>query len=201
MQPPSQPLRSLLAAACLANACAGARPAPVEVADASGFTITETVRVGGAARDDFESARQALEQNDPARAIALLVEVTKAAPDATAAWVNLGIAYRESNDFENAERSLGEALARNPRHPVAQNELGIVYRKTGRFAQARQSYEQVLALHPSFHFARRNLAILCDLYLNDSACALEHYQVYLHAVPDDKDAAMWVADLRARSGQ
>ena len=203
MQPPTQHLLSLLAAACLATACAGAgaHPAPVEVADANGFTISETVRANGAARSEFESARQALEQKDYPRAIAQLDGVTKAAPDATAAWVNLGIAYRESNDLVNAEKSLTHALALNARHPVALNELGIVYRRTGRFAQARKSYEQVLALYPSFHFARRNLAILCDLYLHDSGCALEQYQLYLQAVPGDKDAAMWVADLRTRSGK
>jgi tetratricopeptide (TPR) repeat protein len=196
-------LSFLLAAAWLATACAGSatRPAPAVVADPSGFTITETVRASGAARGDFESARQALEQKDYPRAIAQGLEVTKAAPDATAAWVNLGIAYRESNDLARAEQSLSRALELNARHPVALNELGIVYRKTGRFAQARKSYEQVLALYPSFHFARRNLAILCDLYLHDSACALEQYQLYLQAVPGDKDAAMWVADLRARSGK
>ena len=203
MQTPTQHLLSLIAAACLATACAGAgaRPAPVEVADASGFTITETVRANGAARGEFESARQALDAKDYARAIAQLDGVTKAAPDATAAWVNLGIAYRESNDLAHAEESLTRALELNARHPVALNELGIVYRRTGRFAQARKSYEQVLALYPSFHFAQRNLAILCDLYLHDSACALEHYQLYLQAVPGDKDAAMWVADLRARAGK
>ena len=203
MQPPIRHLLSLLAAAGLATACAGTatRPAPVEVADVNGFTITETVRANGAARDGFERARQALEQKDYPRAIAQLDLVTKAAPDATAAWVNLGIAYRESNDLENAERSLTQALALNARHPVALNEIGIVYRQTGRFAAARKSYEQLLALYPGFHFARRNLAILCDLYLHDSGCALEQYQLYLQAVPGDKDAAMWVADLRARSGK
>ena len=196
-------LLRILASAWLATACAGgaSRPAPVEVADASGFTITETVRASGSARTEFDSARQALEQKQYAQAISQLEQVTKAAPDATAAWVNLGIAYRESNDLERAEASLRQALTLNARHPVALNELGIVYRRTGRFAQSRQSYEQVLALYPSFHFARRNLAILCDLYLHDSACALEQYQLYLQAVPDDKDAAMWVADLQARAGK
>jgi Flp pilus assembly protein TadD len=159
------------------------------------------VRASGAARGDFDGARLALEQKQYARAIEQLEQVTQAAPDATAAWVNLGIAYRESNDLKRAEDSLTKALEQNARHPVALNELGIVYRRTGRFAQARKSYEQVLALYPSFHFARRNLAILCDLYLHDSACALEQYQLYLQAVPGDQDAVMWVADLRARAGK
>jgi Flp pilus assembly protein TadD len=193
----------LLAAAWFASACAGssARPAPVEVQDASGFTITESVRASGSARADFQSALRALEQKQYDSAIAQLVDLTQAAPDATAAYINLGIAYRETNDLEHAEASLAKALEQNSRHPVALNELGIVHRRTGRFAEARKSYEQALALYPSFHFARRNLAILCDLYLHDANCALDQYQLYLQAVPGDPDAALWVADLRARAGK
>jgi len=196
---------SLLTAACLAAGCAGSgapiRPAPVEVRAAGGFTITETVRGSGSARANFESALRALEQEQYESAIVQLVAVTEAAPDATSAHINLAIAYRETNDLERAEASLKKALAQNSRHPVALNELGIVYRKTGRFAEARQSYEQALALYPSFHFARRNLAILCDLYLGDANCALEQYQLYLRALPNDENVAMWVADLRTRAGK
>ncbi len=195
---------ALFAAACLATACAGsapARPAPVEVQDLSGFTITETVRASGSARSGFDGAVRALEQKQYDGAIAQLEEVTKAAPDATSAHINLAIAYREKGDLARAEASLVKALEQNPRHPVAHNEMGIVLRKTGRFAQARKSYEQALALYPSFHYARRNLGILCDLYLRDAECALEQYELYLQAVPGDAEAAMWVADLRARAGK
>jgi len=192
------------AAAILLSACTGPTglpPAQVEPQDGSGFTITDSVRVGAGTRAEFASALQLLEQQRYPEGIAMLQRVTEAAPKATAAHIDLGIAYGLVRDWEKAEASLERALELDPRHPVAYNELGIVYRRTGRFREARASYEKALALHPEFHFAHRNLAILCDLYLADRACALEHYESYSRAVPDDETAAMWVTDLRTRSGR
>jgi tetratricopeptide (TPR) repeat protein len=192
-----------LLVALFASACAtsgGSRPAKVELQE-SGFTITEDVHVGFGVRADFDDAVRLLKEELYEESIALFLSVTEAAPQLTTAHIDLGIAYRQVGDLELAEASLERALELNPRHPVAHNELGIVYRKTGRFGEAREAYEKALAIHPDFHFARRNLAILCDVYLRDLDCALEHYELYTRAVPEDEAAAMWIADLRNRAGE
>lgn len=184
--------------------CAGltARPpAAVETRDASGFTISETARIPADARAGFDEANRALAAGELERAIALLEDVTQSSPELCAPRINLGVALARKGDLEGGESALLAALARSPRHPVAHNELGIVYRRMGRFAEARSRFESALAAHPDFHPAHRNLAILCDLYLGDPTCALQHYEHYRAAVPDDPKVGMWIADLRQRSGR
>lgn len=173
----------------------------LEIQEAVGFTITEEARVGGSVRSDYEVALTLLQQGRHDDGVALLESVVAEAPQISAPYIDLGVAYHQAGDLEAAERYLLLALEQNFDHPIAHNELGIVYRKTGRFAEARRSYENALAIYPSYHFARRNLAILCDLYLADLDCALKNYEAYMATVPSDDEASMWIADLRLRSGQ
>jgi Flp pilus assembly protein TadD len=192
---------ALIACAFAAQAQAAKRPPKVEIVpDATGFTITQEIRVSGDVRAEYDQALRLLAEQPAAPGIALLVGVTESAPGAIAPHIDLGIAYARAGDLDRAEQSFGKALAINPDHPVANNELGIVYRRKGRFADARAAYERALAISPSFHFAHRNLAILCDLYLADLGCAIAHYEAYSRAVPADEDAVKWIADLGARSG-
>jgi Flp pilus assembly protein TadD len=191
-----------LLAACLLCSCASSgkkRTAQIEFQHDGGFTVTDSARVSSSVRGDFKKALRSIEEEDYERGIELLEKVTEAAPHATTAHIDLGIAHRLKGNFEMAEASIQTALDLNPRHPVAYNELGIVYRKMGRFQEARKSYEGALEISSDFHFARRNLAILCDVYLGDMACAIEHYERYAQSMPEDAKVSMWLADLRNRT--
>lgn len=172
-----------------------------ESKDDGGFVIVQEVGVSGKLRSDFRRAVGLMNAGNYAEAAILLEAVTNAAPHVTTAHINLGIAQSELRELEAAEASMTRAVGLNSNHPVAHNELGIIYRKRGRFDEARRSYERALEIYPKFHYARRNLAILCDLYLSDLECAIDNYERYHRAVPDDDEAAMWIADLRNRNGR
>jgi Tfp pilus assembly protein PilF len=178
---------------------ANRQPAVEQLADGrKGFVITEVSQLNDAARRHFQRAVTMLKNKEYEQAAGLLEKVIEQSPGVTAPYINIAIAYRHLDNLKQAEMHLKAALNLMPTHPVACNEYGMLYRKTGRFNEARAMYEKALDRFPDYYPVHRNLAILCDLYLDDLDCALEHYEIYGRTVPEDGQVQMWITDLRNR---
>jgi len=165
-----------------------------------GFVITEPSKLDAESRSNFAQAVALIKEGSYQKSVELLEKVIAQSPGLTAPRVNIAIAYNRLNKPEQAEQHLKTALELVAGHPVASNEYGLLLRKGGRFAEARTVYEKGLAAFPEYHPLEKNLAILCDLYLKDFACARDHYLNYGKAMPADKQVTLWLADLQTRSG-
>ena len=166
-----------------------------------GFIIKESPQMDEVSRRDFDRAVGLLEDGEYVQAVDLLEKVIEKSPGVTAPYINMAIACRQIGELERAEEYLKTALSLVPEHPAACNEYGLLYRKTGRFTEARAIYEKVIGRFPDYYPVHRNLGILCDLYLDDPVCALDHYEIYSRALPDDKQVKLWIADLQIRLGR
>lgn len=166
-----------------------AEPKPVEA------------KVPPAAQTTFDQALGLLREKRYGEAATALAALTAEFPQFPGAWANLGVAYAENQQPEAAVTAWEKALTLSPGHPVAANRLAILHRQAGRFERARELYQALLAAHPQHRLGHRNLGILCDLYLQDLACALEHYRAYQGLGEEDPEVAKWLVDLERRMGE
>jgi predicted Zn-dependent protease len=177
-------------------------PSVARLADGrEGFVITEVPTMDEASHRDFDRAVAMLKDQNDEQAIELLEKVIERSPGVSAPYIDIAIAYQRIGKPERAEERLQTALTLFPGHPVACNEYGLLYRKNGRFAEARAMYEKAIESFPEYYPAHKNLGILCELYLNDPVCAIEQYEIYSNAKPDDTQVTLWIADLRGRLGR
>lgn len=151
------------------------------------------------AQQQFDAGLKALQAGRDQEAERIFVELTKTFPTMPGPYTNIGFIYQRTNRLDAAQQAFSKAVELNPANKVAYNNLGIVYRNLGRFDDARNAYEKALQADPAYAPAHLNLAILYDIYLNDLAKALEHYERYKQLVPaEEKQVAAWIADLKQR---
>ena len=165
--------------------------------------IPAVAAAGRAAADPgYRQALTAMQNGQYAEAARMLNALESSARQSPRVRLTLATALVELGEDEAAERELLDVLATGPDDADARNLQGILYRRAGQFRQAREAYERALRLRPGYAMAHINLGILCDIYLQDAGCAMQHYREYLQLSADsDRHVSLWLADLEQRLGE
>ena len=190
----------ILVMPALLAACNSMPSKTVTSGGAEGISVVESRDVDADVQQDFERALALLRAGAYAEAATLLEKVTRRAQNHSAPFVNLAKAYVRLENYEKAEAALDKAMGINADHPATLHELALLYRVTGRYDEARQVYETLVGQYPAFMPARKNFGILCELYLDDAACALKQYQSYITQNPGDEDVKLWILGLERKLG-
>jgi len=174
-------------------------PAPVKTAPPVANPVKAEPAVNAESRQMYQQALTALGAGRYSEAERALLAVIRREPKLAGPRANLGILYARTGHSAQAIESLKQAISLNPDRAAYYNELGMVSRREGRFDEARRYYAKALDLDPSYAYAHLNIGILYDLYLQDAAKAMQHYQRYRELAPGEAGTVTkWIADLQQR---
>ena len=95
-----------------------------------------------------------------AEAIPFFEQALKLSPDHLVALDNLGNAYRQLKQWDNARKTLEHAVAVGPEDPEANYSLGMVFAQLNDSDRAYDYLQRALKLRPSYPEALNNLGIL-----------------------------------------
>ncbi len=161
----------------------------------------------GQALAAFNRGSALLEQYEFVKAAAAFEEVVTRMPDWTAARYNLGLAYLNLQETENAENSLEKAktafqkvLEENPNHLHAMFCLGMLYQYLGDNTHASEYYARVHQTDPAdLHAAYKYAETLLALDEKDEGTSL--LETIVAADPGFVSGMYRLATLYQRSGQ
>lgn len=154
-----------------------------------------------AARTQYAQAMTALRAGNDDQALALLRDLSNRYPNLSGPLLNQAILLRKKGRLTEAEDLLKKSMTSPTQNPRVMNELGVVSRELGNFKQAKAAYESAIRLAPGYDRAHYNLAVLADLYLNDTALAIKEFEMYQSLQETrDKKVDGWLKELKRRAG-
>ncbi|PUA26831.1 MAG: hypothetical protein B0W54_20590 [Cellvibrio sp. 79] len=150
-------------------------------------------------RGDYVSALKNLEAKEYAQASSNLNKIVTGNPGFVDGWANLALAQLRTNDITQAKQSAANAIQLEPQSATLENLLGLIDVESGAYKTAEKHYSRALELNPNLANAHYNMALLNDVYYQNIANAIKHYERYLALINNaDPDTEAWVAELKRK---
>lgn len=112
----------------------------------------------------------------------LMNEVLKN-PQNVNAWIQLGHAYFDTDQYENAINAYEKALELNPNNANVLTDLGIMYRRSGQSHKALENFEKAMTVDPKHENSRINKGIVLMNDLGDRSGAIQAWEELLRINP------------------
>lgn len=115
--------------------------------------------------------------------IAALEKETAQNPANTAAWIELGNAYFDTDQIKKSIDAYRKALELQPNNADVVTDMGVMLRKDGRPQEAIQAFDRAIAVNPKHEISRLNKGIVLLHDLQDAPGALQAWQGLLEINP------------------
>ncbi|PID71780.1 MAG: hypothetical protein CSB34_05765 [Desulfobulbus propionicus] len=115
--------------------------------------------------------------------IASLEFKTQQNPDDVGAWIQLGHAYFDSDQFQKAIAAYEKVLKLTPGDTSVMTDLGIMYRRAHQPEQAIALFDQVLQLEPDHPQAQFNKGVVLFNDVKDKQAALSEWKKLVQRNP------------------
>lgn len=142
--------------------------------------------------DPLEFVMTMLQSGRIKEAVPYLETLAKASPDNVQVLYNLGIAYSELRQFDEAIIRLKRAVQLDPAHAHAWTGIGVAYQRMGKRELALEPMQRAVEADPSDGYARRNLGAML-MGAGKQVEALEHFRAARRAIPHDPQTLFGLA--------
>lgn len=172
------------------------QPQQVDSAEAPP-AVVEPEHKSTAQKLKFERGLSALSSRDYARARRIFGEIIKAEPGLSGPYANLALIDFKQAKYSQASKQVNRAIELNPLQSQAYHLRAQIQLKQGEIKKARDDYRRAIELNPKYLNAHYNLALLYDIYLQEIALAIDHYEIYQSLlVKKDDIVEEWINHLR-----
>lgn len=142
--------------------------------------------------DPLEFVMTMLQSGHIKEAVPYLETLAKTSPDNVQVLYNLGIAYSELRQFDEAIIRLKRAVQLDPAHAHAWTGIGVAYQRMGKRELALEPMQRAVEADPSDGYARRNLGAML-MGAGKQVEALEHFRAARRAIPHDPQTLFGLA--------